>query len=403
MTITGRLSFVPDPDYYLVRLAGDPSGRPHLLHYKVTPSKAPARFPPVPGPVDRQLLVTTEVPAGSETACAAGDAGVCIISADVSNFNYPLATNLCVAPTPQCLQSARYENQDTPLKFQNLANFESVLQVPPHAGTVDYYFLFQDQGTNWADDTDYTILVEWLAEPDPAEAVPDPQRPVAMSATPGPAQTPFGGFLSYGIGATDLSLGIAPITDTRDYDGRGDDVDTFAVTVPVAVATQSELYFQWRIPAASVTSMPYDLGIHLAFCVPDGGVACASVQTSPLTNPSGQLGLKYDTAAVTSWWNLPPQITPLEPAYDRSYTGTAPNGEVLTVLRQYACGCLENRLIAQGGGATMYVSVFPINRTSWLPPAPYTVETGYGPYPYGFPSQSGPTVNCPAVCAFTNN
>jgi hypothetical protein len=404
VTITGRISFVPDPDYYIVRLAGDPSGRPHLLHYKVTPSKAPARFPPVPGPVDRQLLVSTEVPAGSQPACAAGDAGVCIISADVSNFNYPLATNLCVAPTPQCLQSTRYENQDTPLKFQNLANFESVLQVPPHAGTVDYYFLFQDQGNNWADDTDYTILVQWLPEPDPAEAVPDPQRPVTMSATPGPAQTPFGGYLSYGIGATDLSLGIAPITDTRDYDGRGDDVDTFAITVPVAVATQSELYFQWHIPAASVTSMPYDLGIHLAFCVPDGGVACASVQTAPLTNPGGQLGLEYETTPVTSWWNIGAQFTPLEPAYDpRSYIGTAPNGEALTVLSQYACGCLENRLIAQGGGATMYVSVFPINRTSWLPEVPYTVEMGHGPYPYSFTAQGGGTVNCPAVCAFTNN
>ena len=105
---------------------------------------------------------------------------------------------------------------------------------------------------------------------------------------------------------------------------------------------------------------------------------------------------------MTSWWNIGAQFTPLEPAYDRSYQGTAPNGDVLTVLRQYACGCLENRLIAQGGGATMYVSVFPINRTSWLPPAPYTVELGYGPYPYSFTAQGGGTVNCPAVCAFTN-
>jgi hypothetical protein len=397
-----RISFVPDPDYYRVRLSAASAG-PHLLHYKVTPSNAPARFPPVPGPVDRQLVVTTEVPVGSESACAAGDAGVCIISADPSNFNYPLATNLCVDPTPQCLQSTRYENQATPLQFVNLANFESVLQVPPHPASVDYYFLFQDQGNNWADDTNYTILVEWLPEPDPLEAVPDPDRPVTMSATAGPAQTPFSGYLSYGIGATNLSLGIAPITDTRDYDGRGDDVDTFAITVPVAVATQSELYFQWHIPAPSVTQMPYDLGIHLAFCVPDAGVACASVQTAPITNPGGQLGLNYDTTPVTSWWNIGAQFTPLEPAYDRSYVGTAPNGDVLTVLRQYACGCLENRLIAQGGGATMYVSVFPINRTSWLPPAPYTVELGYGPYPYSFTAQGGGTVNCPAVCAFTNN
>src|SRR5262249_14958799 len=58
-----RLSFVPDPDYYRIRLSSASAG-PHLLHYKVTPSTTPARFPPVPGPVDRQLVVTTEVPAG---------------------------------------------------------------------------------------------------------------------------------------------------------------------------------------------------------------------------------------------------------------------------------------------------------------------------------------------------
>ncbi len=33
---------------------------------------------------------------------------------------------------------------------------------------MDYFFLFEDEGNNWADDTDYTIFVEWLDEPDAA-------------------------------------------------------------------------------------------------------------------------------------------------------------------------------------------------------------------------------------------
>ena len=404
-SITGRISFVPDPDYYRVRLSAATAG-PTLLHYKVTPSKAPARFPPVPGNKDRLLTVTTLVNPSDSSACAAGDAGVCIISAPQSNYNYPIATNLCLASTPQCLQSTRYENYDTTPKFPDLANFEAVLQVPPSPGNVDYIFKFEDDGNNWADDTDYTVDITWMSEPDSAEAVPDPQRPATMGA--GVAATALGGpsvgYLSYGIGATDTSLGIAPITDVKDYDGRGDDVDTYAVDVPVGAVADAQLFFQWRIPSAVAgTTGPYDLGIRLGFCVPDGGVDCASIQTRTQTGGS-QLGLIYAPDPVTSWWNFNPQVTPLEPAYDRSYSGSAPTGNVLTVLRTYACGCLEQRLVPASGTAKMFVSVFPINRTSWVTNIPYTVETGFGPWaPPTFTAAGGATVSCPTVCNFTKN
>ena len=405
-TITGRISFVPDPDYYRVRLSAASAG-PHLLHYKVTPSNAPARFPALPGRKDRHLQITTEIPAGAQSECAAGDAGVCIISANPINYNYPIATNLCQAPTPQCLQSARYESPDAGSNpnLVNLGNFEAMLQVPPHAGSVDYFFLFEDEGTNWADDTDYTIFVEWLSEPDSAEAVPDPQRPATMGS--GPAATALGGlsmgYLSYGIGAIDTSLGISPITDVKDYDGRGDDVDTYAVDVPVGAVADARLFFQWRIPSATLTGAPYDLGIRLGFCVPDGGVDCASIQTRTQTGGS-QLGLIYETDPVASWWNFNPQQTPLEPAYDRTYAGSMPTGNVLTVLRDYACGCLEQRLVPASGTAKMFISVFPINRQTWDTSIPYTVETGFGAYPYGFTAvPSGTTINCPTPCNFTKN
>jgi hypothetical protein len=77
---------------------------------------------------------------------------------------------------------------------------------------------------------------------------------------------------------------------------------------------------------------------------------------------------------------------------------------VLTVLRDYACGCLESRLVPASGTATMYISVFPINRTTWVTNIPYKVETGFGiPYPYSFTAQGGATITCPTPCAFTKN
>jgi hypothetical protein len=184
----------------------------------------------VPGRKDRHLNVTTEIPNGAQSECAAGDAGVCIISAPTSNFNYPIATNFCQQATPQCLQSARYENYDVPPKFPDLLNFEGVLKFRPIPATWTTSSSSRTRGVNWADDTDYTIFVQWLAEPEPAlEALPEAQRPATMGS--GGPVTPLTGYLSYGIGATDTSLGIAPITDVKDYDGRGDDVDTYAVDI----------------------------------------------------------------------------------------------------------------------------------------------------------------------------
>ncbi len=75
------------------------------------------------------------------------------------------------------------------------------------------------------------------------------------------------------------------------------------------------------------------------------------------------------------------------------------------MLRDYACGCLEQRLVPPSGTAKMFVSVFPINRQTWVTNIPYKVETGYGapPRTRTLHGQGGATVNCPAVCQFTKN
>ena len=74
---------------------------------------------------------------------------------------------------------------------------------------------------------------------------------------------------------------------------------------------------------------------------------------------------------------------------------------MLTQLRDYACGCLEPRLIPASGTAKMFVSVFPINRQTWVTNIPYMVETGFGAYPYSFTPNGGGTLSCPTPCNFT--
>ena len=195
-TVTGRTSYVGDADWYAVTLAANPSLA--LLHYKLTPGTTGGRFPPLPTTPSRTLFVYTQAP--DPTTCLAQDPTVCLISAD-GGTALAIAESSCAESPSKCLQSYRLEvlpQPDGGLPFlSNLKNFESNLQVPPHAAAVTYYFYLQAVGYDpsnnngyWADDKDYSILFEHLAEPDVLEAVPDPVRMATLAPAPGAVLVP---------------------------------------------------------------------------------------------------------------------------------------------------------------------------------------------------------------------
>ncbi len=404
-TVTGRTSYVGDADYYAVTLAANAA--PALLHYKLTPVATGGRFPPLPTNPSRQLFVYT--PAPDTTSCLSQDAGFCVISAPNGSTAASIAESACAESPSKCLQSYRVEtilgSSGPPLT--NLKNFEANLQVPPHAAAVTYTFFLQAAGVAtsnngyWADDKDYTVLFEHLAEPDSLEAIPDPVRMATMGATAGPIATvPV--YLSYGLGQLNPGNTINDVVvGPEDYDGRGDDVDSYQIALPFT--TEQSWQISWTVATTDGTNPDYDLGFTLSFCDtrPDAGTGtppCYAMVTAPQDGSSDQLGFGYTNNPIDSWWNPAGATIPDQVAYTQTVAG----GFVTTTVTPYACFCFEPRFVNATSSSYFLMNIFPLNRTSWNL-VPYTVTTSASAYPYSFTNTAGGSTMCPDPCDFTIN
>jgi len=396
--VVGRTSYRGDEDWYSVTVTA--GAGPSILHYTLVPGTGPARFPELPTNPSRRLSVYTQV--ATTAACLDPDAGVCPMNGAPGSVGRSVATGACSESPPKCLESFRAE----PLpvsgvqQFPNLRNFEAMLQVPPSAAAITYYFRLQPLGDltqnegYWADDKDYTLTVQHLAEPDPLEAVPDPQRAADMT---GGSLTIAGSYLSFGPGILRDPAPAQPIVTPDDYDGRGDDLDSYRILLPATMLDEA-WSLSYTVPVGTGTDPSYDLGFTLQFCdnTPDAGTGappCYAMVTSPKYS-GGQLGLFYTSDALSDWWNTSNAI-PLEPVYDRQVVG----GNVVTTVRPYGCHCFEQRFVSLPG--TYFVmNVFPVNRTAWQL-VPYTITMGTGAYPYSFTPNGGGSFTCPSPCQFT--
>ena len=402
-TVTGRTSYVGDADWYAVTLAPNPALA--LLHYKLTPGTTGGRFPALPTTPSRTLFVYTQTP--DTTSCLAQDPTVCLISAD-GGTALAIAESSCAESPSKCLQSYRLEvlpQPDGGIPFlSNLKNFEANLQVPPHAAAVTYYFFLQAVGFDpsnnngyWADDKDYSVLFEHVAEPDVLEAIPDPTRMATLNAAPGLLVAgPV--YLSYGLGQLNPGHTINDVIfGPEDYDGRGNDVDSYQISLPFG--TEQAWQISWSIPSTDGTNPDYDLGFTLSFCDTNvdagtGSPPCYAMVTAPQDNSSNQLGFGYTDAKIDSWWNPNATIIPDEIAYTQTVSG----GVVTTTVLPYACFCFEPRFVNATNTSYFLMNIFPVNRTSWNL-VPYTVTTGYSAYP----SVASGTTMCPDPCDFTLN
>jgi hypothetical protein len=406
-TLTGRTSYVGDADWYAVTLAADPALS--LLHYKMTPGAGPGRFPALPSSPSRTLFVYTLAP---DTPSCLTDAGVCVISAPAGSTSNAIASSSCAEVPAKCLQSYRQEFLIVPGAgpdlLPNLKNFEANLQVPPHAAPVTYYFFLQAVGDAmenngyWADDIDYTLLFQYLPEPDVLEAIPDPPRMATLTPFPGGPLVAGPVYLSYGLGQLNPGNTINDVVfGPNDYDGRGDDVDTYQVALPVT--TEAAWQISWSVPTTDGTNPDYDLGFTLSFCDTNidagtGTPPCYAMVSAPQDNSSDQLGFGYTNSAIDSWWNPNAATIPDQVAYTQTVAGSL----VTTTVQPYACFCFEPRFVNAAGTSYFLMNIFPLNRTSWNL-VPYTVTTSYSAYPYTFTNAAGGSTMCPDPCDFTVN
>jgi len=403
--VTGRTSYVADLDWYSITLAADPGLA--LLHYKLTPNQSAGRFPALPTPPSRELFVYTVTP--DVPSCAAPDAGICLdsITLPSGSTSWNIANGACYETPPKCLESYREEALPNapPPPLLNLVNFESVLQVPPHALPVTYYFFLQANGDlqqndgYWADDRDYTILFEYLAEPDSLEGIPDPIRPSTLPPAPGGPIVGVPVYLSFGVGDLNPNMQNPPndvIVGPDDFDGRGNDTDTYQVALPFTAQQAWEI--SWSVPSADGINPDYDLGFTLSFCdtSPDAGTGAPPCYAM-VTSNSGP-GIAYNPNPLDSWWNPNASVIPDQLVY----TQTTAGGVTTTTVTPYGCFCFQPDFVNDAGTSYFLMSIFPLNRTSW-DLVPYVVTESYGPYPYTFTNAANGMTTCPATCDLTGN
>ncbi len=396
--LTGRLSWVSDQDWYAVDVPAYDTAHT-VLRYRVVPLTSGGRFPPLPERADRQVRVLTEVPGFSAIDCATR-AQVCPkgYTAGGSSGFEPVVTDWCNKSPALCLRSSRDESE----YFANLRNFAGALPVPPHATAVRYYFLVQDEGTNWADDRDYRLEVEWLADPNEAsEGLVTKQLARNDSASfPYP---PTGdayevhGSISHGLGRlvlNDPTKGQG-VRGLADYDAVPTDVDTFTFTLPSAEPPPMDRTWelQWEVNHLPDGGVPYGLALDLTFCDadrPDAGVSCTPVSTGSAGVP---LTLAYRPDPLRAWHTPNAGFGSLQPLYELNRGATSTK----VTVRPYACSCLEPRFLR---GGSLKVAVSGVDRTDYGQ-ADYTLRTAHSGYPKTYPVDGG-TASCPRPDAGTD-
>ncbi|WP_224370263.1 cell-cell cohesion protein MtsF [Hyalangium versicolor] len=393
VSFSGRLGYVPDSDWYGVTVPVSTQGT--VLYYRLTQGSGGGRFPPLPGLVDREVRVFTQVTKGAAVADRRQNCKADVTACPKGYSEVPSAKGLVEAycnnsqPEPLCLQASR---EEAPENFPNLRNFEGTIPVPAHTSAVTYYFLVQDESTDWADDRNYSLQVSWQADSDTESSGPvqlaDDSSSTTFPAPPSGAVV-LSGQLNYGFGrlqADDRTKGRG-VRGPTDYDAVPSDVDSVTLELPPPGAEPLDRTWelQWTVQNLADGGLPHGLALDLTFCDgsrSDGG--CTPVNTG---SRGGALTLAYRPDPLRAWHSPSGALTGLQPLYSKQVSGGATTFTVLP----YACGCLEPRFI-KGGSLRMDVSA--VERDSY-DRVNYTVRSAHTDYPQSYSSDGG-TKMCPA-------
>ncbi|GMU59893.1 MAG: hypothetical protein AMXMBFR34_16560 [Myxococcaceae bacterium] len=379
--LTARLGQIPDPDWFAIDLA--PSTKPTVLYYQVSPTSNGGRFATLPGPKDRMVRVFLPVTQGAneadrQNACRT-QASACPRKDNGDDEMKATVDAHCGLSPPRCLIASR---EETP-KFTSLKNFEGAVPVPPHGSPLRLYVVVQDDGSNWADDLDYQLKVEWRADADEESRPQTVVRTLggdtggAFPVPPSGATFELTGTLSYGHG---FSRNFEPedaqgVRGPRDYDVFTSDTDRYELRFPAGMSGDRAWELQWEVEHAGAGGPPYDVVLEVEFCV---GAACTPVARS----------IGYKGGNLGAWHSAGVQGAAFQPVYSRA---TLSDRTQVTAL-PWGCFCFEDRFVQAG---KFYLTVTGVDRTSYAN-ARYHVRTAYTDYPK--PYNGG---MCPTPCNFT--
>lgn len=383
-TLTGRLGYVPDPDLYAIDVAA--TGNAGVLRYKLNYTPSTGRFPPLKLASDRQVRVVTQVSTGATLAdkrnfCKTSPS-VCPKGYEGSIQNQSLVESLCdTQDPPWCLWAERNEDK----VFPNLRNMEGAIPVAGHSSVARYFIFVQDEGTDYADDQDYTLQVAYEADPDDTAraAMPTQTSSVTENASfPTPVGAGVSGVLTHGYGRVlnnqvDQGQGVRA---AGDYDAVPTDFDRFDFTFPaVAAPTDRSWALQWEIGHNDAGSPPANLALEVGFCTTptqaDGG--CGAIERV--------LAFSMDT--IQPWYGTTQMQRGI--LWTRQVNAT---NTVITAA-PLGCFCFEQRFM-NSGHFVVNVGAVDRNRNE---PTFFTLRQSLAPYPPATFVVDGGAVSCPSV------
>lgn len=381
-TLTGKLSYVPDEEWFHVTLSS--RSAPSVLRWKMTVAETGGRFPPLSGVPARQLRVGSQVTLGPDTkASCVTNSTVCPKGFEDATGNQGLLVqDYCNNTSPtQCLLVQRNE---TP-KFDKLKNMVGALPVQPNVNT-ELYFVFRDQGSRqikYADDRDWTLELEWADDADEQSRVAGPTQ-----VTLGGAPTASKGVLSFGYGKVldpfDLTTG-GGVRGPDDYDAWETDKDLFEFSYGGVMGDQNWT-IEWELAHVDAgTVLPADIALELSFCTGagpgvDGGL-CAGEDRRIFA---------YSGSSLTPWY-LPRSFGNATVLFDRKDVA----GSTIITAKPVGCWCINSGRV---GGGRFFANVAGINRLT-NDPLYYTVRQSISPYPGSYTGSDGGPATCPVVDA----
>ena len=388
LSLTGKLSYVPDEEWFLVSLP--PRGSPSTLRYRMTVSAAPGRFAPLSGTPARQLRVMRQVTMGAtaqdrqvncrtnSTACFRG------VDSDPG-----LVDALCNASDPpHCLYAQR--NEELP-RIPNVRNLVGAVPVFPNQQT-DFLVMIRDEGVGadkYADDKDWTLELDWVDDADEASRLAGPTMLTVGSTT-----SVATGELTFGYGKVfdpdewfdpSNSRGLRGIGD---YDAYDTDKDLFQFNLGGATGDQA-WEISWELLHVDGGTRPAgDIALEFTFCgsgaVPDGGL-CAGSQTRIFG---------FNDSSLTPWY-LPQSASNGTMLFSRTSTMTSTTITALPI----GCTCLS---AARAAGGVYYANIAALDRVE-NDPIRYRISQRLAPYPANFTGPDGGSATCPVVdggCGF---
>lgn len=373
-TLQGRLSAVPDDDWYAIELPAQ--ARDSVLRYRLTVGSGTSAFDaPTSITPYRHLLLLGSVPVtgsvdAAREACKTSQS-TCPRSFDSrdSQRRGQLESYCNAADGPHCLLAERGEDTE----FAALKNLRGSIGVPGHTGTVTYYLRVNDPGAGldkYADDELYTLTLTWEADPDDTF----PTGPLGVGQT-----RTVSGTLAYGYGMTsdfDITRG-AGIRAPADYDAVPTDTDTFFFNVDPGADLSWNL--SWTLDhASSGGAPPGELSLDFVFCgVSDGGALACTPERR----------IKYTADRITPWY-LPPSYYNAGTLFER----TASSGSSSYRWLDVGCWCLAQSFAAAG---SYQVKLGALNRVS-DEPLRYQLTQTMGAYPSSYAApDGGAATSCP--------